>query len=264
MNKLPILPFGIFAGQFFQLFRWLKRSQVYPKKTRTSFNPLCHNYIYIYTPPLGALQTQKQHLHLLFLLLNGAALEPYYLSKSIVLWILWNSVLASSATNCLLIIPFLISWGMDEYSHVFAPAPDSAAGFHSAAVKGVAGGVSLLLLVVIIYVVLRSGGFSMNCKVRIGDAIRGAEEEAWKTHTHGSGHVSREGDPIYIYNPFISCKWNLYLSIYIYTHTYMCVYVHIYIYIWIIHTHTCMHICVCEERERSTHTYICIYVCVSI
>jgi hypothetical protein len=68
---------------------------------------------------------------------------------------------------------------MDGYSHVFAPAPDSAAGFHSAAVKGgVAGGVFLLLLVVIIYVVLRNGGFSMNCKVRIGDAIRGAEEEA--------------------------------------------------------------------------------------
>jgi hypothetical protein len=92
-------------------------------------------------------------------------------------------------------------------------------------------------------VVLRSGGFSMNCKVRIGDAIRGAEEEAWKTHTHGSGHVSREGDPIYIYNPFISCKWNLYLSIYIYTHTYMCVYVHIYIYMN--HTHTHMHAYMC-------------------
>ena len=140
----------------------------------------------MYTPPLGALQTQKQHLHLLFLLLNGAALEPYYLSKFVVLWILWNAVLTSSTTNCLLIIPILISWGMDGYSHVFAPAPDSAA------VKGgVAGGVFLLLLVVIIYVVLRNGGFSMNCKVRIGDAIRGAEEEAWKTHTHGSGHVSR-------------------------------------------------------------------------
>jgi hypothetical protein len=67
---------------------------------------------------------------------------------------------------------------MDDYSE-FPPAPDSADGIHSAAVKGgVAGGIILLLIVVIIYVILRNGGCSMNCGVRVGGASRSAVEEA--------------------------------------------------------------------------------------
>jgi hypothetical protein len=58
---------------------------------------------------------------------------------------------------------------MDDYN--------SADGIHSAAVKGgVAGGIILLL--VIFYVILRNGGCSMNCGVRVGGASRSAVEEA--------------------------------------------------------------------------------------
>ncbi|KAB5524168.1 hypothetical protein DKX38_021917 [Salix brachista] len=58
-------------------------------------------------------------------------------------------------------------------------ATDSAAGNHSAAAKvgGVAGGVILVLILAIIYLILRRGRCSMNCDVGVNEASRSGAEE---------------------------------------------------------------------------------------
>ncbi|KAB5524167.1 hypothetical protein DKX38_021916 [Salix brachista] len=57
-------------------------------------------------------------------------------------------------------------------------APDSAAGNHSSAAKvGGVAGVILVLILAIIYLILRRGGCSMNCDVKVNEAPRREAEE---------------------------------------------------------------------------------------
>ena len=66
---------------------------------------------------------------------------------------------------------------MDDYSK--RPlAPESDAGNHSAAAKLGVAGVIVVLILVIIYVILRRGGCSMNCEVKVNEAPRREAEEA--------------------------------------------------------------------------------------
>uniref|UniRef100_A0A6N2LMR4 Uncharacterized protein n=1 Tax=Salix viminalis TaxID=40686 RepID=A0A6N2LMR4_SALVM len=65
-------------------------------------------------------------------------------------------------------------------------APDSAAGNYSAAAKvgGVAGGVILVLILAIIYLILRRGRCSMHCAVGVNEARSPAAERKKSDETH--------------------------------------------------------------------------------